>query len=106
MPSSGGKTCARSEEHTSELQSHDNLVCRLLLEKKNIRCRHRGADAILARDSVDRPRRALLSARAMRSTVAGPGSGDGPPTSTAFFFFIDAATTESYPLPPPAPLRI
>src|SRR3954464_7643877 len=34
MPSSGGKTCARSEEHTSELQSHDNLVCRLLLEKK------------------------------------------------------------------------
>src|SRR3954464_6801619 len=34
MPSSAFKTCARSEEHTSELQSHDNLVCRLLLEKK------------------------------------------------------------------------
>src|SRR3954466_10482851 len=34
MPSSACKTCARSEEHTSELQSHDNLVCRLLLEKK------------------------------------------------------------------------
>src|SRR3954465_15891499 len=34
MPSSGVQTCAlRSEEHTSELQSHDNLVCRLLLEK-------------------------------------------------------------------------
>src|SRR5438477_8761564 len=29
---SGG--AARSEEHTSELQSHVNLVCRLLLEKK------------------------------------------------------------------------
>src|SRR3954466_4390547 len=27
----------RSEEHTSELQSHDNLVCRLLLEKKKER---------------------------------------------------------------------
>src|SRR5260370_9853274 len=27
---------SRSEEHTSELQSHLNLVCRLLLEKKNI----------------------------------------------------------------------
>src|SRR5438034_11534610 len=27
-------TCARSEEHTSELQSHSDLVCRLLLEKK------------------------------------------------------------------------
>src|SRR5260370_20053316 len=31
------KSCHRdrSEEHTSELQSHLNLVCRLLLEKKN-----------------------------------------------------------------------
>src|SRR5690606_41456876 len=26
--------CVRSEEHTSELQSRENLVCRLLLEKK------------------------------------------------------------------------
>src|SRR5260370_2774309 len=32
------RQCARgrSEEHTSELQSHLNLVCRLLLEKKKI----------------------------------------------------------------------
>src|SRR5437588_9844662 len=29
----------RSEEHTSELQSHSDLVCRLLLEKKNISLR-------------------------------------------------------------------
>src|SRR5436190_10186010 len=28
----------RSEEHTSELQSHSELVCRLLLEKKNKPC--------------------------------------------------------------------
>src|SRR3989339_1067630 len=34
MPSSGVQTCARSEEHTSELQSLTNLVCRLLLENK------------------------------------------------------------------------
>src|SRR5256886_12926107 len=38
-PSGCGKTtllnCLRSEEHTSELQSQSNLVCRLLLEKKN-----------------------------------------------------------------------
>src|SRR2546430_11059705 len=27
----------RSEEHTSELQSQSNLVCRLLLEKKNMK---------------------------------------------------------------------
>src|SRR5690606_41074121 len=32
--SSATKTGARSEEHTSELQSRENLVCRLLLEKK------------------------------------------------------------------------
>src|SRR5438477_9744902 len=30
----------RSEEHTSELQSHVNLVCRLLLEKKKKREKH------------------------------------------------------------------
>src|SRR5690242_21524730 len=30
-----GAVSGRSEEHTSELQSHVNLVCRLLLEKKN-----------------------------------------------------------------------
>src|SRR5262249_61952302 len=30
---------ARSEEHTSELQSLTNLVCRLLLEKKKKKCR-------------------------------------------------------------------
>src|SRR3989475_4219955 len=29
-----GRTMERSEEHTSELQSQSNLVCRLLLEKK------------------------------------------------------------------------
>src|SRR5438034_8181381 len=34
VPWTGAKT--RSEEHTSELQSHSDLVCRLLLEKKKI----------------------------------------------------------------------
>src|SRR5207253_9093889 len=32
---------ARSEEHTSELQSRGHLVCRLLLEKKKKKCRQR-----------------------------------------------------------------
>src|SRR5260370_25286689 len=36
----------RSEEHTSELQSHLNLVCRLLLEKKKI---HRKKRCVPAR---------------------------------------------------------
>src|SRR5690606_40387871 len=31
----GTRFAARSEEHTSELQSREKLVCRLLLEKKN-----------------------------------------------------------------------
>src|SRR3712207_8975118 len=36
------RPCARSEEHTSELQSRQYLVCRLLLEKKNrtLHCAH------------------------------------------------------------------
>src|SRR2546430_10936193 len=40
----------RSEEHTSELQSQSNLVCRLLLEKKKSRreCSHdRGGPSVL-----------------------------------------------------------
>src|SRR5690554_7310212 len=32
----GTRSTLRSEEHTSELQSRPHLVCRLLLEKKNI----------------------------------------------------------------------
>src|SRR5260370_27085146 len=49
----------RSEEHTSELQSHLNLVCRLLLEKKNNRVRRNATKesfyygAYWARKSVD-----------------------------------------------------
>src|SRR2546430_10189253 len=35
-PRSGTPSPSRSEEHTSELQSQSNLVCRLLLEKKKI----------------------------------------------------------------------
>src|SRR5207237_3784045 len=46
----------RSEEHTSELQSHLNLVCRLLLEKKNAGC--------------FRLRRNLFSPQQKRSEVA------------------------------------
>src|SRR5206468_8749763 len=34
IPRSGSRTTPRLEEHTSELQSRSDLVCRLLLEKK------------------------------------------------------------------------
>src|SRR5690606_5550798 len=50
----------RSEEHTSELQSRENLVCRLLLEKKNVRKRRRAPAPLVTppvalRCSVSRP---------------------------------------------------
>src|SRR5438132_7834594 len=37
---------SRSEEHTSELQSHSDLVCRLLLEKKKKKKRKRYRDNV------------------------------------------------------------
>src|SRR5258708_24266898 len=36
----GSRNSTRSEEHTSELQSPDHLVCRLLLEKKKEDAQH------------------------------------------------------------------
>src|SRR5438270_9479508 len=41
----------RSEEHTSELQSQSNLVCRLLLEKKNAKTSHTSTSHIIARET-------------------------------------------------------
>src|SRR5438132_6913410 len=38
----------RSEEHTSELQSHSDLVCRLLLEKKKKKNKHTQTDITAA----------------------------------------------------------
>src|SRR5476649_633624 len=72
----------RSEEHTSELQSHSELVCRLLLEKKKSgasgpQCRPDAAMAFY-------PYHGPTTAR------ANPGVGG--------FFFNDTATTEIYTL--------
>src|SRR5438067_8003949 len=51
----------RSEEHTSELQSRFELVCRLLLEKKN-------DDALVPLPLMPMPsRRGLLASRTVRS---------------------------------------
>src|SRR5436309_10636663 len=49
-----GAAAARSEEHTSELQSRENLVCRLLLEKKKMqKPAPRAAGATRVRVRVD-----------------------------------------------------
>src|SRR2546430_9439445 len=50
----------RSEEHTSELQSQSNLVCRLLLEKKN-----KNKSSVMLLDSTGAP----LSSASNRSNV-------------------------------------
>src|SRR5437667_1142405 len=47
-----GREQARSEEHTSELQSHHDLVCRLLLEKNNHLAKQIAPDLRHTRGSV------------------------------------------------------
>src|SRR3954449_1094400 len=89
MPSSGVQTCARSEEHTSELQSHSHLVCRLLLDKKI----------------------ASLTPREERVLRMRFGIGMNPDhtleeVGQQFFFLNDRAPPEIYPLPLKAPLPI
>src|SRR5437588_1633108 len=46
---------SRSEEHTSELQSHSDLVCRLLLEKKKKGNKERFERRIISRNSKTAP---------------------------------------------------
>src|SRR3990170_6367895 len=79
----------RSEEHTSELQSPDHLVCRLLLEKN-----HRGRTS---RPATDRPGNASPS----RVATAGKKVDKCSPyagVTRRLVFFNDTATTEIYTL--------
>src|SRR5256886_10959279 len=62
----------RSEEHTSELQSQSNLVCRLLLEKKkNERCLSRARVEAERSERADAPPTLHLAGRALTPLV-GP----------------------------------
>src|SRR2546430_13030643 len=54
---------SRSEEHTSELQSQSNLVCRLLLEKKKVREQHSKLCASTQSQSVSPPVHPLTFSR-------------------------------------------
>src|SRR5256886_11488138 len=47
------RECRRSEEHTSELQSQSNLVCRLLLEKKKKKARAPHSYGATSRQTID-----------------------------------------------------
>src|SRR6202521_4684919 len=99
--------CLRSEEHTSELQSPQNLVCRLLLEKKKKKLRraqYQGTLRVhLARSHTRRVGAAHLAALLRDCT---PASSPPRPFALLFFFFNNRATPEIYPLPLHAALPI
>src|SRR3954467_14974447 len=100
MPSSAVQTCAlRSEEHTSELQSHDNLVCRLLPEKNNIPTSGPSILTPLHRSRWDPFLLRAAQPAAAPSGAWGPVNallGGGPPPAV---FFLKAG-----PAPGPSPL--
>src|SRR6266571_4616486 len=87
-PRSGPPPSARSEEHTSELQSHVNLVCRLLLEKKNNSFTTKRPKRSLSRQGDDFDI-AKTAAYFLLETLMDWG---------VFFFFNDPATTDIYTL--------
>src|SRR5260363_338294 len=78
----------RSEEHTSELQSPDHLVCRLLLEKT----KYSGLSAC----SVLNPSLSFACSATARLLLRQ--SCGSPQPECASFFFNDTATTEIYTL--------
>src|SRR5690606_42151616 len=71
----------RSEEHTSELQSRENLVCRLLLEKKKIATRLRSRLRWACR--VVKPGRFKLPFCDINALTAACGEAFAPITSQA-----------------------
>src|SRR3954462_4014601 len=107
MPSSAVKTCAlRSEEHTSELQSHDKLVCPLLLEKKNARPKARTGETAAA-PGGSRQRARPATRAPTHPTPATPIPATPPPAPPpASFFLKNGETTTTSSFPSPAALRI
>src|ERR1022692_3559164 len=96
----------RSEEHTSELQSPCNLVCRLLLEKKKNYCSWitRSSDP-LGGGGGAQPLATRRRACPTRVWIECSGSRLSC-IFTLFFFFNDTATTEIYPFSLPDALPI
>src|SRR3954463_3314245 len=97
---------SRSEEHTSELQSHDNLVCRLLLEKKkkkNVK-QHTTANTTCERRYTYNTR-----ARVVPATSCPPAHRSIMRRSffvLCFFFFKGTGPPKYLPFPPTRPFPI
>src|SRR6476620_11594592 len=92
MRASRRRPCGwRSEEHTSELQSRQYLVCRLLLEKKNRRLAlppsRANEHCLIGNDDAARSDRRRCSSRRLMSLP-----------EDEVVFFTDTATTEIYTL--------
>src|SRR6266496_2474828 len=85
----------RSEEHTSELQSRRDLVCRLLLEKKKIALL--GSNGA-GKNTVEKILSTLLKADVWSSCVYFFYVPTQSLNFLFFFFFNDTATTEIYTL--------
>src|SRR4030095_2579883 len=89
---------SRSEEHTSELQSHSDLVCRLLLEKTDpwavrpLRVSAHGSP------DAPPPRVSRLRVRAGVVWCLQRGDAESDRCLRDFFFLKDAATPELFPL--------
>src|ERR1022692_4741345 len=76
----------RSEEHTSELQSPCNLVCRLLLEKKNKRMNSRTSCPLLLSSNVAHSE-PIIKPGNRRPCLRGCFT-KGPFRPPYFFFFL------------------
>src|ERR1039457_2581256 len=89
----------RSEEHTSELQSPCNLVCRLLLEKKKTGASGEGTTSRISSRHVAAAVAVYWFNRQLdRPSFATRRASDRPPWKPFSFFFNDTATTEIYTL--------
>src|SRR6266511_733615 len=86
-PPPPGPSAGRSEEHTSELQSRENLVCRLLLEKKKKLPRRRPVRSLCRWCVADRTRTPGTCASRIVSGLTGGGNDRNWRVVACLFFF-------------------
>src|SRR5476649_2395664 len=91
-------TC-RSEEHTSELQSHSDIVCRLLLEKKkSLQCNIKKSINTYSQRTINNYSIKLIQLNNIGFVFLIVFKTFRHGASYFFFFFNDTATTEIYTL--------